>query len=85
MSTPYITKIAYKMGLRCSDLIPCRTRMKGAGKSDPGTIGVFVLCLEATTKDGATVRSKQLAYVCKNVTDFYLSNTVLKELGIIPK
>ena len=54
---------------RQSDLILCKTRMKGAGGNDIGTIGAFVACLEATTKDGKVAHSKQLAYVCEKVTN----------------
>ena len=78
-------KVAYDLGLRRSDLIPCRTRMKGAGGKDLGTIGAFVAYLEATTKDGKIVHSKQLAYVCQNVENTYLSKTAMKDLGIVPK
>ena len=83
MATSLTPRVAYELGLKRSDFIPCKTRMAGAGEHDLGTIGVFVLCVEAKTAEGETVRSKQLAYLCKNVTDLYLSNTVLKDLGIV--
>lgn len=78
-------KLAYELGLRRHDFIPCKTRMQGAGGTDLGTIGAVVVCLEATTKDGKTARSKQLAYVCQKVDSFYLSKTAMRDLGIVPK
>ena len=78
-------KTAYDLGLRRADLIPCKTRMKSAGGTDLGTIGAFVACLEATTKEGKVVRSKQLAYVCQKVQSFYLSKTAMQDLGIVPR
>ena len=59
--------------------------MKSAGGIDLGTIGAFFLCLEATTKEGDVARSKQLAYVCQKVQNFYLSKRAMQYLGIIPQ
>ena len=49
--------------------------MKGAGGNNIGTIGAFVACLEAATKDGKVARSKQLAYICENVIKEWLLKT----------
>ena len=78
-------KVAYGLGLRRRDLIPCKVRMNGAGKQDLGTLGVFVARISVTTKRGQTVEIKQLAYVCEKVDRLYLSKTAMQDLGIVSK
>ena len=77
-------KCMHDMGLKPADLMPFTSRLRGAGGTDLGTIGTFVLSMSALTPTGATVVSKQMAYVCTKVNNIYLSKTVLQDLGIPP-
>ena len=78
-------KVAYGLGLRSRDLIPCKVRLTGAGKRDLGTLGAFVANMSATAPGGAVVSTKQLAYVCTKVDQVYLSKTAMQDLGIVSK
>ena len=78
-------KVAYGLGLRSRDLIPCKVRLTGAGKQDLGTLGAFVANMSAIAPGGAVVSTKQLAYVCTKVDQVYLSKTAMQDLGIVSK
>ena len=78
-------KVAYSLGLRRRDLIPCRVRMNGAGQTDLGTLGAFVANVSATTPQGQPVSTKQLAYVCEKVDKMYISKTAMQDLGMVSR
>ena len=84
-STAIPPSFAYKAGIKRKDFMPVASRMNGAGRgSDLGVIGGVVMKFSSKTIDGNTVWTKQLCYVCENVSQVYLSRQALEELGSLP-
>ena len=61
MAVAVPTKIMHGLGLNGRDLMQCKTKLKGAGGTDLGTIGAFVLDMSTVTLKGVPVTSKLLA------------------------
>ena len=79
-STAIFPAFAYRLGYRREDFIPVVSKMTGPSKTDLGVIGAVVIKFECKDETGNTYSTKQLSYVCENITNVYMSRQGCQEL-----
>ena len=72
-------------GFKREDLIPVKQKLNAVSKDSIRIYGEIILRMHGTSLADLEEPSAGIVYVSPDVTGFYLSNDVMKQLSIVPK
>ena len=73
----------HKMGLRKSNLIPVKLKIKAANSGGMRLLGGVLVRIEGKSPSGANRTTRQIAYVAEGISKIFLSKQASVDLGII--
>ena len=73
-----------KAGYRRNDLISVQQKLNGVSKSKLTIYGALLLRLHGTSNSGEYYDAAAVVYISPDIQRFYMSQTVMKQLGIVP-
>ena len=76
-------KVAHRLGIRESDLIPVTMQMRTATDLGIKILGATVLRISATSQDGQILETRQMTYITDASDKLFLSREACTALGII--
>ena len=77
-------KIFHRMGLKKSDLIPVKKKMKAANNEEIKLLGATFLRIGSPDMNGTWQETKAMCYVTDSTDRFYLSKASMMNLGMLP-
>ena len=77
------TNLLFKLGLNMRHLSKTRLQMTAANGNNLDIIGAIALRLSDSTSQGG-IETRQIVYICRDTSDFFLSRGACVELGIVP-
>ena len=77
------TNLLFKLGLNVRHLSKTRLQMTAANGNNLDIIGAIALRLSDSTSQGG-IETRQIVYICRDTSDFFLSRGACVELGIVP-
>ena len=77
------TNLLFKLELNVRHLSKTRLQMTAANGNNLDIIGAIALRLSDSTSQGG-IETRQIVYICRDTSDFFLSRGACVELGIVP-
>ena len=75
--------LLHKLGIKATDLIPVKTKMRSANNEGIRLLGAILLNLFASDAQGRMYSSNQMTYITDSTGTFFLSREACTDLGII--